>query len=684
MMARVFLLLLSKELLQSWAAPECQNDQTSHVQKHLQVSKFAALESEVSARACDLSDLDSGVCSPTECTECNPSGRQVIPSTLERFQSGSLSCGRSNSITFATTSCTFADQWPAIGNFFEFWSSKDHLNCQGTACSQFNVHNMGAACCDGPDACKRSNFQFNGENKCGFADVCCRGTRTCEDGIFTGVRSMACSGSHACFNATVRMTGDLFVVTNNAADRSDFTWTTGGSHCIRTYGPGASRLAHSTLTFEQSSNIQMDCTGGTFNTCRDNEVKVPPGSCLHVICSRPDSPTLIYCSFLKVKPLVDGDLDFECYCTGGDNCNWISSFTTPDGGTLCKRTTDANPNPCRPENGPDICPGNLPCCMKSEATFGAGGDWQDCSGCNCDIAADGTLIRDTGGSGTVVGDPHLRTLDGRHYTLMEQGNFLLWGFSGYEAEVLGRNQEKTLKKKAPVEFEIFTHYAGHASFTKGLLLVDKSKTPSQALEVTTKDCLWRHKNDSAWSPLTSPSNLTDSDGNHFGAFQLSKSRSGQNKLQLLINDGEAGEARTLAQLWVSCRTGHQLSAKIKMPQQKDLRFVRGELAPGRLSLAGTAALSQSDPEFAVSDWAAVGGSQDAASYFKAIDDEGPASLKACTEEEQKEYSAMCQKHLGDSITDVLYQQVLEDCVFDLCHGAGETSAELAAEILRAS
>ena len=75
------------------------------------------------------------------------------------------------------------------------------------ACSQFNVHNMGAACCDGPDACKRSNFQFNGENKCGFADVCCRGTRTCEDGIFTGVRSMACSGSHACFNATVRMTG---------------------------------------------------------------------------------------------------------------------------------------------------------------------------------------------------------------------------------------------------------------------------------------------------------------------------------------------------------------------------------------------------------------------------------------------------------------------------------------------
>jgi hypothetical protein len=31
--------------------------------------------------------------------------------------------------------------------------------------------------------------------------------------------------------------------------------------------------------------------------------------------------------------------------------------------------------------------------------------------------------------------------------------------------------------------------------------------------------------------------------------------------------------------------------------------------------------------FAVSDWAAVGGSQDAASYFKAIDDEGPFSQR---------------------------------------------------------
>eukprot|EP00435_Cladocopium_sp_Y103_P022128 s659_g5.t1 len=97
-----------------------------------------------------------------------------------------------------------------------------------------------------------------------------------------------------------------------------------------------------------------------------------------------------------------------------------------------------------------------------------------------------------------------------------------------------------------------------------------------------------------------------------------------------ISINQEGNSRTLAQLWVSCRPGHQLSAKIKMPSQKDLHFVRGELAPGRLSLAtggeGYHEENQmaTDPEFALtSNWGDLGGSLDAASYFKTVDAAGP-------------------------------------------------------------
>lgn len=266
---------------------------------------------------------------------------------------------------------------------------------------------------------------------------------------------------------------------------------------------------------------------------------------------------------------------------------------------------------------------------------------------------------------------------------MQQGNFLLWGFSGYETEV----PVNGAAKKVPVDFQIFTHYAGHASFTKGLLLVDQSKKPSQALEMTTKDCLWHHW-DTTWRPVESGLlKMTDPEGVQFADFKLAKSKGGQKKLELLINDGVG--ARTLAQLWISCRPGHQLSVKIKMSSPKDLRFVRGELAPGRLSLAtGLEGKRETemvtDAEFAVtSDWAALGGSPAAASYFNMFDTKGPAlAFLQCTNEDKDQHAKTCRKYLGHS-TDALYKEVLDDCIFDLCSGGGETSAELAAEIYHA-
>ena len=67
---------------------------------------------------------------------------------------------------------------------------------------------------------------------------------------------------------------------------------------------------------------------------------------------------------------------------------------------------------------------------------------------------------------------------------------------------------------------------------------------------------------------------------------------------------------------------------------------------------------------------------------------GPASaFKACGEAEKEEHGKTCQKHLehlADSAVSTgstdWYQQVMTDCIFDLCRGGDETSAELAAEI----
>ena len=54
----------------------------------------------------------------------------------------------------------------------------------------------------------------------------------------------------------------------------------------------------------------------------------------------------------------------------------------------------------------------------------------------------------------------------------------------------------------------------------------------------------------------------------------------------------------------------------------------------------------------------------------------------CSQEDKEKHAKTCRKYLGDS-TDALHKEIMDDCIFDLCSGGGETSAELAAEILRA-
>lgn len=627
---------------------QCESDQIAHIQTKPEVLK-GALEQEAIAPSCDEHSFNAGSCGKNECQGCSPRSDKEVPTDATGFPSGKLSCGE-NACSYALLNNPYA---------YDFKNPSDYLDCGSGACRFFRAKDVGSLCC--LDGCQLANIQL-----ASAGDVCCyEGWPACNQATLTNVGSMACIGvsGSVCNSARPTLTGDLVLSGPNSGQYGGFTFK-GPSHCIRSIGTVAGNRAN--FFIDQSSNILMQCEGR--DSCNGNNVyvRVPDGSCLHVKCDGQFS-----CNLLQVIPTGDTS-NFRCYCSG-ISCSWTNSRS------YCSETTG---NPC----GTDICPGKLPRCVKDETALAA--QSVDCTGL-------ASTARASADAATVAGDPHLRTLDGRHYTLMQQGNFLLWSFSGYKTDILVERHVRKNVRKVPLDFEILAHYAGHASFTKGLLLVDKSSSPvtqpPQALEVTAKDCRWHHRDAgaSAWRPVESVLlNLADSDGN-YGSFNLSMSKGSQKKLEISIN--HEGEIRTLAQLWVSCKAGHQLSVKMKMPSKKDMHFVQGELAPGRLSLATTGEFENdqmtTDPEFALtSDWSALGGSPTAASYFTAVDATGPAgAFKACGEAEKAEHAKTCQKYLADSAVSMgsWYQQVVTDCMFDLCHGGDETSAELAAEILNA-
>ena len=110
----------------------------------------------------------------------------------------------------------------------------------------------------------------------------------------------------------------------------------------------------------------------------------------------------------------------------------------------------------------------------------------------------------------------------------------------------------------------------------------------------------------------------------------------------------------------------------------------GELKVARKTLS-TLQTGQTDLEFGVTEkWQELGGSDEAAGYLQQIDEDKPSAvLKECTTEEEAEAQSMCSKHLGVEMQhgDINEAAFFQDCVFDVCHGAGEMAAKLAAELL---
>ena len=67
--------------------------------------------------------------------------------------------------------------------------------------------------------------------------------------------------------------------------------------------------------------------------------------------------------------------------------------------------------------------------------------------------------------------------------------------------------------------------------------------------------------------------------------------------------------------------------------------------------------------------------------------DGMVNLQGCNEEEKNDFEKTCSKHLRTAdhhgIGEATFTDYLADCIDDMCRGAGETAAELAAELLAA-
>ena len=289
--------------------------------------------------------------------------------------------------------------------------------------------------------------------------------------------------------------------------------------------------------------------------------------------------------------------------------------------------------------------------------------------------------------GGVMGDPHITTLDGKHYTLLSQGTFSLWHFSGLETEL----HSEVGTKKLPIDWQAYVHYSGHQSFTKGLLLIDKSGgSMRQVLEITSQDCKWKaRKGNGDWKVVDNAELISIPDGKDYvTGFDLGtvgpRGHGGHGfPNRVRFNMYTKNAKSDIAVMSLSCRPSHNMNLQISMKRQSDQQFVDGELKVARKSLSTLQ--TSTDSDFRVdSKWQELGGSEQAASYFQLVDTHQTSSsllqLQGCGDAEKGLAKETCSKHLGEA-HGTENTHFFEDCIYDVCHGAGETQAELAAELL---
>ena len=205
-----------------------------------------------------------------------------------------------------------------------------------------------------------------------------------------------------------------------------------------------------------------------------------------------------------------------------------------------------------------------------------------------------------------TGDPQLSTFDGRHYLLLRQGSFLLWRFN-----------------MAPVDWQLLAHYSGHASYTKGLLLLDSA----QAMQVTSKDCQWQKRSSpssqGSWSRWIAEDHIDGDESHAVSLVKLTRDFTKQTTaghrrvsyVKLFMNTQGLQE---IAELRVVCRPGRLLNTKVVMYRKGDTEVVEGQLGKhdplAKSDERGQKLMKMEGDQayFLKKSWTDLGGSEEAA------------------------------------------------------------------------
>lgn len=247
---------------------------------------------------------------------------------------------------------------------------------------------------------------------------------------------------------------------------------------------------------------------------------------------------------------------------------------------------------------------------------------------------------------------------------LRPSSFYSWKWADLEAQ-------PSPDKKVPVNLQIFAQSSGHASYTKGLLLVDSTVHHGKTYELTSEDCRWHTKRFGSWRLVEGPELLPqrDDDGDEMTALNMTTSFGEQIHVDFLMK--KINGFQKIGALYATCKPQQHINMKISM-FSKEL----GLHAPDSEQLGQPA------------KWAQLGGSFQGSTYLKQGDEGAVAFLKSCSPEEKDEAKATCGKHLGnrpDEIPEIhqgLFAKIFDDCVFDICAGEGESAARLAAAYMK--